>query len=312
MGSNVSSFSSVKSYNDLEYKVFFSVTCGIFFLLAFIAICILCYKCKKKGGSACDLPWKLVHGVLYLAFPQLISINLRENTKEEVHLFGGKEFKLPKRGKRCISCCTYAYFIIATLLAITWFVLVSVESGIYRKTTTCNDINVQDKSFSCFAVSNKTGTGKRNIIGSMPIDCTIGKNPNISVFCYLYNPNPAAIGIAYSIVKLITGAITVYFNIAIYCGSKNCAGKCGVVFLQILLGVGVAIFAIVYPTYNFNNDKELYFFHGDEPLRWIMFILAIITGIALIPVPWCCFTSKKKYREVVQEEEEEETDFETL
>ena len=44
--------------------------------------------------------------------------------EEEVYLFGGKELK---PGKKCISCCTYAYFVTATLLAITWFVLISIE-----------------------------------------------------------------------------------------------------------------------------------------------------------------------------------------
>ena len=84
----------------------------------------------------------------------------------------------------------------------------------------------------------------------MPIDCAIGKNPNISVFCYLFNPNPAAIGSAYSIVKLITGAITVYFNIAVYLAFKN---RNLLIILQVLLLVPLIAFIALNPSLNFTR-----------------------------------------------------------
>ena len=253
--------------------------------------------------DVCDLPWKFLHGVLELVFPRLISI--KHITDDEVYLFGGKELKVDKddnenNKKKCISCCTYAYFITAIVLAITWFVLISIEGGIYRKTTTCNDINVQDKSFSCFAVTNKTGPDKRRIIGTMPIDCAIGKNPNISVFCYLFNLNPAAIGIAFSIVNLIIAAITAYFKIAIYCVSKIKYGKYGLASLQGVLFLGLIGFIIGSPLSYFHFNLEFYFFHGDAPLRWISYFLVILTGIALIPVPWYGFTNNEKFQDMVE------------
>lgn len=254
----------------------------------FIKVCDeTCYKYRTK-----------FHRVLHVPFSGLITTNTKVqcvedsniiSSAEETYLFGGKELK------GCY-CYTYVYFTAIALLAIIWFILICVESGIYRKTTTCNDINVQDKSYSCFAIANKTNDTYRRI-GMMPINCTIGKSPNISVFCYLYNLRPAAIGSAVGIAKLITFVTSVYFRIVIFCVSKN---KCITSFLQISLGIlFIMSFVIILPDRHFRHDAELYFFHGNDPLRWTSYFLVIITGLVLIPIPWCGFTKKDKFQDMV-------------
>ena len=196
------------------------------------------------------------------------------------------------KNHKCLTRCTYLYFINASFLITVWFLILLVEYSIYRKTTTCNDINVLDKSFRCFRIDTREAIG-------CTVDQGNGKSPDIDVFCYLYSPNPGALGIAFGAVNFISVAITVYFRIALYC-TKAHIGRCCLSALQVLAAAIVAIVVALLPGLNFGPlNVEIYFFHGLAAMRVCMYILIIYTGFTLIPIPWYGFTHQDDFRDIV-------------
>ena len=277
----------------------------------------ICCCCGREFERQCffwknsELAWgkcnhKLAHLFLTIFFPHLFTkylqeeeeekedgnfviVNLEDEEEQEVHLIDGKVFDeeelipYPKHchGKKIACCYTYTYFIVATILALLWLIAMTVENAIYRKTGTCNDINVLDSSFTCFDITN----------GSYEhISCEIGSDPDITVFCYLYSPNPGAVGIAVGIVNLIFFVITAYFRLTTKMAeNKSLIGL--VIGLQAVLVLFTVITCIVLLVVHFRFKAELYFFQGNAAMRWAIFLLIPITAAALIPVPWCFFTN---------------------
>lgn len=232
-----------------------------------------------------------------------VGIVMEEGTEEkEVYLFGDKEYRakqLPRATdifdlNLMLHGYTYFYFITTIVLASLWFIAMAIENAFYRKTTTCNDINVQDNSFTCFDVT-------KSDFDPVPISCEIGKSPDVEVFCYLFHPNIAALGIAFSIFKLILFGVTVYFKIAI----KLVESDCGMYFMIVAQGIfiALALFALpsILPSIHFATTIDIYFFRGSAVIRWFMFVLLIITAVLLIPVPWCGFTHKDTYKSMALE-----------
>ena len=250
-----------------------------------------------------------------------VAINL-DDEETEVYLFAGKELSNTKvvgcnrcnysccshnkkdkasKSHRCLTQCTYLYFINASFLITVWFLILLVEYSIYRKTTTCNDINVLDKSFRCFRVDNGTAIG-------CTVDQGNGKSPDIDVFCYLYTPNPGALGIAFGAVNFISVAITVYFRIALYC-TKAPIGQCCLLALQLLAAAIVVIVVALLPGLNFGRlNVEIYFFHGLATMRVCMYILIVYTGFTLIPIPWYGFTHQDNFRDIVVQKQKDQTE----
>lgn len=242
------------------------------------------------------------------------SLEIDENTTyriKEVLLFGDGELvdkaddvQLPecftkkcKCETSCIHCCAYSYFLVVLLLAVVWFVVMTIENSIYRKTAICNDIDVDDHSFTCFNQSR----------GVVNCSDDIVRRKNSSVICYLLSPNPGAVGIAYGVVQLIIFGVVVYFKIISAIGrSPSCCPtrypsccQCAALCIQCLL-IGVLIVVIfILPAVHFTGTvNEVYFFHGGAVLRWTIYVLLAITGFALIPIPWCCF-NVDKYKDMV-------------
>ena len=210
-----------------------------------------------------------------------------DKKEEKVYLIGGKEFDKAEYGKKVACCYTYTYFIVATILAILWFIVMALENAIYRKTGTCNDINVKDSSFICFDVTS--GSSNPN-----SINCQVGSNPDITVFCYLYSPNPGAVGIAVGIFNLFIFGITAYFRLTTKM-AENEFLRVLVIVLQAVLYLFTIAVCIGLLVGHFRFKAELYFFQGNAIIRWVIFLLFPITGAALIPVPWCFFTKPPAY-----------------
>lgn len=148
-----------------------------------------------------------------------LAITMEDTQEKEAYLFGDNHEStpcFPHFPSYFFHGYTYYYFVSVVTLACLWFVIMIIENAIYRKTTTCHDINVRDNSFTCFNVT-------KSDFKPIPITCAIGKSPTTEVFCYLFQPNIAAFGIAFSIFKLIIFGVTVYFKIAIKLAESKCA-----------------------------------------------------------------------------------------
>lgn len=303
---------SIKSYKDFGQIIAYIalvliaiivsavlLVTGIAILIASVMLIILVMRNRDNTTNFTSLK-KEIHGLLMTVFPTLITKKVRSPEETAVCLFGDKEFAIKDEKYKCTSivchCYTYFYFVSMIILASLWFIAMAIENGIYRKTTTCNDINVQDNSFTCFDVT-KIDRQKPNDVKPALINCDLTKNTNIAVFCYLFQPNLAAFGIAFSISNLILFGVRVYFRIAIKMAEYSCGRYLLIAFHiigTILALVGLAILPSFHfaPTINF----DFYFFRGNAVIRWTFYILTIFTAILMIQVPWCGFTDEDSYR----------------
>ena len=323
---NILTFSNLRIYQE-EESVAFSI---LFLVLLVIVVALSVYMCL--GGCQCikknwcgEKSKSITHTVLGIFFPNLIKKKIYVQTAKdrtiiamdvddsdvkeefqptkEVYLFGDNELienvqdmHIPSWvanrrwvGKDCLHCCVYLYFIVIVVLACIWFLVMAVENAIYRKTGTCNDINVLDNSFTCFDLDNH----------SQPINCSVGKSPNITVFCYLFSPNPGAIGIAFSTVNAILFAVIVNFKVTNKLARKRCCRGTLLVLQIAATIVSVLVTVLLLPLLQFQFKIQLYFFHGNAAMRWAMYFLTIFTSCALILMPWCFFTTDDKYEDMV-------------
>ena len=130
----------------------------------------------------------------------------------------------------------HIYFVLLCGLVMIWAVSVFSDSVLYRKTSSCNDLSLDDTDLSCFLLST-TGVpeGVQRIIdeeggGLVPCDAvhryTTTNNIthfDLEVVCYQYQLNPtAAMGIAYGAMKLVTAAILYIFRVIFFLEEKFC------------------------------------------------------------------------------------------
>ena len=314
-----------KEADKYQYVECGLLAAGLFIILAVGIIVVIYIICKKKGREEIEeKAHTMFQGFIkkstYLT-PNTIAeaqnddavviiIEKTSDVYQQVRLFGEdsiidlQQDCMPLQGCGCGCgcgiCCmhfwTYFYFFMAAFLAGLWFIVLLCENSIYRKTTTCNDINVKDNSFTCFDLNDQ----------SRPVQCPIGSSPNNkSIFCYLYEPNPGAAGIAYGFVKLILIGVVIYFKVLNQLRQYKCCQ-----YILLILQVGGMIIApllltFTLPFLQYKTKLELYFFHGRAVLRVAMFVLVVVTPTTLIPAPWCCLTNSNKFKDVVLEQREE-------
>ena len=232
-----------------------------------------------------------------------VTIPMEDTEEKQVFLFGDKEFHYKYTTIPCCNCLpfyllhgyTYFYFISVVVVAIHWFMVMVIENAVYRKTTTCNDINVEDNSFNCFNITHE--------FNPTLIDCTEPRNQNIKVFCYLYQPNLGALAIAFSTFKLLLFGVTVYFKIAIKLAEHKCF-RWFMGILQVILTILSILLPIALPPIHFKTTFDVYFFHGNAVIRWVMYGLIPLTAVLVILVPWCGFTHKTAFRSMALENQE--------
>ena len=189
-----------------------------------------------------------------------------------------------------------------TVLAGLWFIVMTLEHLVYRKTGTCNDINVNNNDFTCFNLKNH----------SLKIDCTSEEamDPNIEVFCYLYHFSPSAVAIGFSTYQFILFLTVLFFKIAVEWTQCACCGKrsCSVcaVFAQVLIAaLSFLVVLVLCSTLHFRNVLRMYFFEGKAVYRVAMFVLLAVSFLVGIFTPWFGFMNiAAKPAPVVPEEKQ--------
>ena len=170
---------------------------------------------------------------------------------------------------------TYFYFTYMFLMCVMWFIAILMELSIYRKTGTCNDINVEVQSFSCFDVDNNYEK----------IDCDNTTDIETRrVICYLYSPTIAGIGVAFSVAQLISVLGDIAYKLTLN-GINQCVWCINILRIVCLLLVvfGFIVFVGVVEDHRISN----YFTYGGIPMRWTQLLLltATLFGIFAFP-PW--------------------------
>ena len=212
-----------------------------------------------------------------------------DTTKTQEFLFGG--YRNPKH-----NCRLHTYFLTMLVIVLNWFLLMLCDTAIYRKTTTCNDINVRRDAYMCFDVSKS--------VTAVPVDCTnpdVMQNDNIHVLCYLKSFNIAtALSLAFSFAQLIILLIHISFSTTLWCVKKYVTrGKYFALALHIFLCVVYIIICAVYGILigiknNFKYSEGENLFYGDKVLRIAMFAWCGVTIFFLTFLsPYCWLINRK-------------------
>ena len=315
------------SFDTREKYVLLEATPGGFFLLGtlfmaviFIFICLCCCykwncetcqcKCKCKRDSTTEgccpdcstiLKMEKLHDILRTIFANVKEFQVQKTgtiADAEADTDTVKDQATDKTSKVLVisdrevpsgwnGCMAYIYYVYMMFMSIMWFIATAIEFSIYRKTTTCNDINVDVKSFRCFDVGKKFSV----------INCDAPDITERKVICYLYSPSIAGFGVAFSTAKLISVVADIAYKFIFKFTNKYC---CCAFILRIALIVAALGALLAYLlVIHLLNITETYFTFGRVPMRMAQLVLVCLTvgGILVIP-PWCQYTDddfKRKY-----------------
>jgi hypothetical protein len=159
-------------------------------------------------------------------------------------------------------------------VVLNWFLMMFVDTAIYRKSTTCNDLNIKNGDYMCFDVEESIIRG--------PIDCEDSKYDKSHVICYIKYWNfPVGLSLAFSFAQMVITVIHISFVFTL-CSGKKCSTCCAVLANWIAVCLYCAGF-IVYGVFMGKNVHGLKhyegvnFFYGLRVMRIIMVVWGFVT-----------------------------------
>lgn len=129
------------------------------------------------------------------------------------------------------------YLIILCGIIMLWAILVFSNSVLYRKSSSCNDLDTTDTDLNCFLLSSRdVPEGVQQLIdeeGGHIVPCqevsayieanNISSTFDLEVVCYQYQLDPvSAMGISYGSMKLVSAFIQYVFTFIFFISQKLC------------------------------------------------------------------------------------------
>lgn len=151
--------------------------------------------------------------------PSAIAFTPAKTAEVNIVFLGRQE---REKKKRITRLWIQVYFVLLCFLIVFWAVSTFSSSVLYRKTTSCSDLDVEDTDLSCFLLSNDDipegvqqilDDEKNDIVPCDKVEDYIenqlqNSTFDLEVICYEYVLNPlAAAGIAYGAMKTIAFVI---------------------------------------------------------------------------------------------------------
>ena len=207
------------------------------------------------------------------------------------YLFGG--YGVPRRPWKL-----HAYYLAMLLIVANWFFVMFFDTAFYRKSTTCNDLNVRRDAFLCFDISKSVTAGPTNCT-----DPAIRDDLDIYVLCYLQFFNfPIALSLSFSFAQLVIILIHISFSITLWC-VKNYTPVAAIVLHAALCVVYVLFFLVYGPIVGANAVDNVKFegtnlFYGDRILRMVMVLLgffSLLLVTLLSPYYWLIDKHHREY-----------------
>ena len=218
----------------------------------------------------------------------------------------------------------HMYFVLLCLLIILWAISVFSDSVLYRKTSTCNDLDVEDTDLSCFQLSTRNvPEGVQQIIDEEEgelVPCEKVQNYtqsenidfDLEVICYQTRLNlVAALGIAYGSMKVIAFTIIsiLSFILNITKGIRDrpegiskpkvlLAQITQIVLSLMVIGLIIATVVILHQITGPRNSSFDYL-RGEQFYQYSIIVLAGVTIFYTVGLfPWWAFEpldNPKKY-----------------
>ena len=208
----------------LTELVTFVLICLVLLVTAVISVAVLYSYFKHKTSF-----FIILRPLFENVFTTAIDFSRTHRGKIRVVFLGHKE----QEKQSLVRLWVHIYFTVICSIVMLWFICVFSDSVLYRKTSTCLDLNVRDTDSSCFLLSDKDiPPGIKQIINEEEgnvVPCEKVQNyiilSNISydleVICYQSQLNPlAAVGVAYGAMKAIVFIIVSTQRIVLSASNK--------------------------------------------------------------------------------------------
>ena len=250
-------------------------------------------KTSEHNGCTKYLPSLLLslYHIVFRNSIEEVTVHGSSSGIRREYLFGG--FEIPRK-----PFWLHVYFLSMFLIVLNWFLIMLIDTAIYRKTTTCNDLNVRRNAYLCFNVDTPVTHG--------PVDCTdptIQNDLDVYVVCYLQYFNfPVALSLAYSFIQLIIILIHVSFTFTLWCVKRFKPCYPFVIYICFLV-MYIIFFAIYGPIVGTNVNGVKYtganIFYGERIMRPAMVFWGFITLLLitlLSPYNWLIDKYHRQYR----------------
>ena len=196
---------------------------------------------------------------------------------------------------------TYFYFAVVLSVGLLWGIAVFWDNFWYRKTNTCNDINVKHNEYICYKVEPP----------NYPIaNCQALVNSGVDVLCYLEARSiSTGLGIGFSIFQFVLLIGKIGFSIAVWFGGrqeKDSRWSHGFAVTAGVLGIVAFVSMTVYAgivTTVFETDPTWNIFFGHPPLRWWMYGLLLFSFpliLLLLGIFAYMYREKPKFQEMAR------------
>ena len=193
---------------------------------------------------------------------------------QEVILFAGRKLKSPK----WMAWFTYIYFVCMAFLILVWFMVILTNNLLYRKTTTCNDINVNNDRYGCYYALNFSRANCSWLRTHPDVN-------DISVICYLVNFDPPmALGVATGFAKFIAFVVDVSFRTTVILAGTT-LGCVFIITLQVF-GTIALVLGFCLGIGGVREDGLDWFLYGFIPMRLVMLCLVLFLAIGVACLPW--------------------------
>ena len=289
-------FSEKAPYDKIDAGVFGGITLVVVLV---VVIAISVWKVKRRH----------IHDFLGLLFVSFTRRSIQDGTSDakEILIYADKELfnKADTRSHKCKHCAIYVYYILTTCASCLWFIVVAVDDTVYRKTGTCNDVDVTGYNYVRFREDNNS-----------MVDCAT-KESGLAVICYLFSPSLIGIGVAFSISQFICKIGDIYARClnrscstcnccsTPTCSTCTCTGNCiNSSCMQTVLGLTIVLLMVA-PIIWFTLTRiniitfNDYFTYGDVPMQVTMLILITVTigmgGIFIFTNCCCCYVEEEEH-----------------
>lgn len=290
-------FSSNKPYQTtegLELLIVAAIVAGaIVFMGCIYCVCRCCVcRCCQCAEEGAELEEGAEEGRCAKCkdiFKQGLSavFDVIEPAKENDQL----TFLFSKRRPKSGCCYGYVWVYFTTLFVFLFLLFLSMFCNffIYRKTSTCNDINVKRKNYICFDINH----------GYRKVDCLEEKDDNLDVICYLTDFDFfRALGIAYGAIEAFRALISTFFSIGIVIGKKAPGAMITYQIISVILSI--ILFGVIYGV--FHEDCTSGTLCGNAVLLHMTVILAFLTSqFFVVGHPWWAFDSVSHFEKVITE-----------
>ena len=183
------------------------------------------------------------------------------------------------------------YFLILLVLLSVLFLCMFSNFFLYRKTSTCNDINVKTEYSICFDINR----GYERVLCT---DTEKINDPDLEVICYLTDFGFfRALGVAFGAIQAIRTLIAILFPLGITMGLKFPR-------LTVATQISGALVSLLPPIilYSvFYTRTTTLVLYGDPLLVHFILWLACLTGFSFFALhPWWAFQDKV-FKQVIEE-----------